>query len=216
MRKPHPPFSSAVTAAATCFLAVCISSGSAHGQVDSPSQKIYSPHHEVRIGDLPSLIAASKEPAVVLATSVEMILRDKEVCCGKDSALEDSVERADPLSLKDVAEKLRGRHLLADGIPITITAEFQPAATVNAGELIAALMDKRALLMEWSSHLYVICGAIFSETIDPYSGVTSDAIDKLYLLDTRFSGSRRELSFSRETDDWGKVQGILMLKAARQ
>ena len=153
---------------------------------------------------------------MVLATSVEMILRDKEVCCGKDSALEDSVERADPLSLKDVAEKLRGRHLLADGIPITITAEFQPAATVNAGELIAALMDKRALLMEWSSHLYVICGAIFSETIDPYSGVTSDAIDKLYLLDTRFSGSRRELSFSRETDDWGKVQGILMLKAARQ
>jgi hypothetical protein len=41
-------------------------------------------------------------------------------------------------------------------------------------------------------------------------------IHKLLLLDTRYSGSRRAVTFNRETDDWSKVQGMLRLAVAPQ
>lgn len=185
-------------------LAVCF----AYGQT-------YSPNTEVRISDLPSLTAKSKDASDVLAASVEIVLRDKEFCCGKDSALEDDVQRADPKSLKDVATKLQGRHLLSDGRPIRVTAEYVPATSLVSGTLIGALTERRALLMEWNSYLYVVYGIIYSTVYTP-EGDRIDSILKIFLLDPRFSGQRREVTFDRATDDWGKVQGLLTLKAAPQ
>jgi hypothetical protein len=177
--------------------------------------QVYYPDQTVRIGDLPSLTAKTKSPSDVLAASIEIILHDPKICCGKDSALEDSVQSADPGSLQDVARKLQGRHLLSDGRPITVTAEYIPAASVNADQLIATLTEKQAFLMEWNSHLYVAYGSIFNQTVNQDSSVMN-AIHKILLLDTRFSNQRREIAFDRLADDWGKVQGLLMLKAAIQ
>jgi hypothetical protein len=190
---------------ALCLAVCCFACG----------QEYYLPK-EVRITDLPSLTAKSRDPSDVLAASVQIIFRDREVCCGKNSALEDDVQRADAKSLKDVGDKLRGRHLLSDGRPTMVTAEYVPAASVNSGALIFALTEKRAPLMEWNSHLYVVYGVIFEETVDNESGAIVDAIHSFLLLDTRFSDERRLVSFNRLTDDWGKVQGVLMLKAAPQ
>ena len=53
----------------------------------------YYPNTEVRISDLPSVTAKSKDASDVLAASLEIILRDKDICCGKNSALEDDVQR---------------------------------------------------------------------------------------------------------------------------
>ena len=188
-----------------CFAVCCF----AYGQ-DYYSSK------EVRISDPPSLTAKSRDPSDVLTASVEIIFRDQEVCCGRNSALEDSVQQADPKSLKDVGVKLQGRHLLSDGRPIIVTAEYVPAASVNSGQLILALGEKRAPLMEWNSHLYVVYGVIYVETVDAESGAMMDAVRTLLLLDPRFSNERRQVSFNRLTDDWGKVQGLLMLKAGPQ
>jgi hypothetical protein len=179
-----------------------------HGQ-------IYYPNTEVRVSDLPSLTAKSKDASDVLAASLEIIFRDKELCCGKDSALEDDVQRADPKSLKDVRARLQGRHLLSDGRPIMVTAEYVPATSLVIGALIGTLSDKRPLLMEWNSHLYVVYGVIYSTTYTDEGGRV-DSIFKIFLLDPRFSDQRREVTFDRQTDDWGKVQGLLMLKAAPQ
>ena len=178
------------------------------------AQDSYS-NKEVRIGDLPSLTSKSHDRSDVLAASVQVILRDQDVCCGKNSALEDDVQRADPKSLKDVAAKLQGRHLLSDGRPIMVAADYVPAAALNSGALIAALTEKRALLMEWNSHLYVVYGVFYVETVDDNGGIM-DAIRTLLLLDARFSDERRQVTFNRLSDDWGKVQGLLMLKAAPQ
>jgi hypothetical protein len=172
------------------------------------------PNKEVRIADLPSVTAKSRDASDVLAASLEIILRDKDVCCGKDSALEDTVERADPKSLKDVAAKLQGRHLLSDGRPIKVTAEYVPATSPVSG-LINALTEKQPLLMEWNSHLYVIYGVIYNTDYSAEGG-RMDSILKIFLLDPRYSGQRREVTFDRQTDDWGKVQGLLLLKAAPQ
>lgn len=180
----------------------------------APAQTYY-PNTELRIPDLPQVTAKSKDPSDVLAASLEMILRDKEVCCGKNSALEDDVQRADPKSLKDVASRLQGRHLLSDGRPVMVSAEYVPATALVSGTLIGTLSGKQPLLMEWNSHLYVVSGVIYGTTYTDEGGRV-DSIFKIFLLDPRFSGQRREVTFDRQTDDWGKVQGLLTLKAMPQ
>jgi hypothetical protein len=192
---------------AGCVIGSCLSVGC--------FAQIYYPDQEIRINDLPSLTAKSRNTSDVLATSLEIIFRDKAVCCGKNSALGDSAQSADPKSLKDVADKLQGRHLLSDGRPIVVSAEYLPAASLNSGWLLGGLTQKYALLMEWNSHLYVVHGVIFDQTLDQDGGIMN-AIHKILLLDARFSDERRDVSFDRLKDDWGKVQGLLMLKAAPQ
>jgi hypothetical protein len=96
-----------------CLAACCL----ANAQVAYPEQ-------ELRVNDLPSLTARSTHSSDVLATSVEIVFNDKNICCGKNSALEDGVASADPKSLKDIAGKLQGRHLLSDGRPIMVTEEY--------------------------------------------------------------------------------------------
>jgi hypothetical protein len=94
----------AIHVATRCVMPLCLALGSlAFGQVAYPER-------EVRVHDLPALTARSTRSPDVLATSLEMVFNDKEICCGKDSALEDSVEAADAKSLKDIAGKMQGRH----------------------------------------------------------------------------------------------------------
>jgi hypothetical protein len=175
----------------------------------------YLPNQEVRIGDLPLLGARSKDASDVLAASVEIVFRDQQVCCDKKSALGDLVQSADPLSLKGIGDKLQGRHMLGDGRSIVVRAEYVPASSVNSARVIASLRDGHPPLMVWNSHIYVVYGAVFDETLDsPATGARMDAIRKFLLLDTRFSDGRREVFFNRLTDDWGKVQGLLMLSIA--
>ncbi len=213
MTRPHSfesAFSSAFPFLAVSVAALCFVVSSFAFAQD------YYPNKEVRIADLPSVTAKSKDASDVLAASVEIILRDQQVCCGKDSALEDDIQRADRKSLKDVGNKLQGRHLLSDCRPITVTAEYVPASSVNPSNLIATLTEKQAPLLEWNSHLYVVYGVIFDLTVDDTNQAKTYAIRKVLLLDPRFSDHCREVAFDRQTDDWGKVQGLLMLKATPQ
>lgn len=199
---------SAFSGVVVCLVAFCFAA-LAYGQIN------YYPIQEVRITDLPELTSKSKDPSDVLATSLETLFRDKAICCGKNSALEDDVQRADPKSLKDIGDKLRGRQLLSDGRPIMVTAEYIPAASVNSGYLVEAMTQKRALLIEWNSRLYVVCGVSYGAT-DNADGGTIYSIAKIFWLDTRFSDERRQVTFDRQTDDWGKVQGTILVKATAQ
>jgi hypothetical protein len=171
---------------------------------------------EVRVSGLPVLVAPSRQPMHVLLTSLATIVHDKSVCCDEYSALRDNIDRADPLSLKDVADKLRGRHPLSDGRPIMVMADYFDPATVNASTLIITLRDQRAMLFEWNSHLYVCNGVTYRRDYDPDTGAQLNTILKFHLLDTRYSDSRRKVVFDREADDWSKVQGMLRMTAAPQ
>jgi len=79
--------------------------------VDKPQY----PDQEIRVRDLPLLTARSTPASDVPATSIEIVFNDKEVCCGKNFSLEDSVQESNPKSLKDIASKLQGKHRLSDG-----------------------------------------------------------------------------------------------------
>jgi hypothetical protein len=69
--------------------------------------------------------------------------------------------------------------------------------------------------MEWNSHWYVVDGVNYGEIVSD-DGTRSETILKFLLLDPRYSDERRSVSFDRQTDDWGKVQGLLMLRVAQQ
>jgi hypothetical protein len=170
---------------------------------------------EVHVSDLPTLPAHSKEPSDVLVTSLGTILQDREVCCGKDSALDDSLQRADPASLPDIAAKLQGRQLLSDGRPIMVTAKYIAPDALNAYLLLETLQEKHALLMQWRSHFYVCYGVTYRKDYDANGAVTYTILT-FRLIDTRYSDARREVVFDRATDDWTKVQGVLWVESVRQ
>jgi hypothetical protein len=172
----------------------------------------FHPNQEVRVSNLPAAQARSGDPSDVLLASLEVAFDDKTICCGRNSVLEDNPQAANPLSLKDIAAHVQGRHLLSDGQPIHITAELLAASAGDIGyRMILALSDQHPPLLVWKSHLYVLAGADFDDTL--YSdGSRMDVIHKLLLLDTRFSDSRRDAVFNRETDDWSKVDGALLLR----
>jgi hypothetical protein len=180
------------------------------GACSSLAQVAY-PNLEVHISGLPALKARTKDPSDVLKTSLDTIVNNPEICCGKDSGLVDSVERADPTSLKDVAAKLQGRQLMGDGRPIMVTASYIAPDEIGADALINTLQAKQALLMEWNSHIYVLYGVTYRKDYDP-NGAMLDTILTLLLIDTRYADSRREIVFDRQTDDWSKVQGVLLVK----
>ena len=184
----------------------------AHGQVLYQDQVIEVP-------DLPSLMARSPHSADVMLTSLDTIFHDHEVCCGKDSALEDSAGAADPKSLKDVASRLQGRHLLGDGRPIMVTATYVTPDAVNSGMLITWFQNHHAALMQWNSRVYVVHGIVYQWTASgtPDTGQQDGTvIHKFLLWDTCYSDSRREVVFNRETDDLGKVDGFLFVDVKPQ
>jgi len=201
---------SAVLFSAGCIVALCLAVGClAYGQ------QVAYPEKEIRVQDLPALMARSAHAGDVLTTSLEVLFNDKEVCCGKNSALEDSVESADPKSLKDIGGKLQGRHLLSDGRAFMVTTEYLTPDQVNAGHLITMIRNQHAALMMWNSDLYVVCGVTYVGTVDYSTNETAYAVHKFLLQDFRFSDSRRAVSFDRLTEDAGKVQGLLFVQAAR-
>jgi hypothetical protein len=179
------------------------------------TQDTYKPQ-SVRVDNLPTIVARTHDPSDVLLSSLDTILHDREVCCGKDSALEDSVQRAEPTSLQDIAAKLQGRHLLSDGRPILVTAQYVAPDAIYGYLMIETLRQKHAMILLWKSHLYVLYGAIYVEDYDPNSYTSTDNISKLLLIDTRFSDSRRMVEFNRQTDDWSKVQGLVWVSFASQ
>ena len=179
------------------------------------SGQILNQDNEIQVHDLPSLMARTSHASDVLLTSLDTIFHDHDICCGRDSALVDSAEAADPHFLKDVASKLDGRHLLGDGRPIKVKARYVDIDAMNSGEIVATIANQNAPLMEWDSHIYVVRGVVFFWAAygggeQGYTPVT--VIRKFLLLDTRYSDSRRDVVLDRETADLKKVQGMLFVQ----
>ncbi len=173
-------------------------------------------NQEVRVANLPLLTAPSTEASAVLATALETIIQDRDVCCGKDSGLEDAVLSA-PSSLKELSAKLQGRHVLGDGLSIVVRAWYFPKSSLDPNLTITTLMNQQPMLLKWKSHIYVLYGATYDEARYYDGGATASqfVIHKLRLLDPRYSDQRRETELAA-TDDWTKIQGILALSVVRK
>lgn len=199
-----------------CAPLLILTSCLAFGQ-DTGGYKTYRFNQELRVPQLPALVARSHDTGDVLLTSLDIAFHDPSICCGNNSALDERALAADPVSLKDIASKIQGRWLLSDGRPIQVTADFLPqGGTLDISRrIIDSLAGRHPTLIVWSSHLYVLYGAVFDEVMDSVEG-SAYMIHKLLLLDVRYSDSRREVVFTRDTDDLGKVQGFLFVEAKPQ
>ncbi|HEV2399321.1 MAG TPA: hypothetical protein VGS27_20410 [Candidatus Sulfotelmatobacter sp.] len=175
------------------------------------AQTLYQ-EEEIHVHNLPTLTAESHDPVDVLLTAVATLIHDTEVCCSEDSALHDSLMAADPESLRDVARRLDGRHLLSDGRPITVTAEHSAVDQAGSMSLINSVLDQRGALLRWNSRLYVVEGVSYLRIVDNMSGQTAYSIHKLFLWDTRFSDARRNVVFDRTIDDVTKLEGLLFVR----
>lgn len=179
----------------------------AHSQdYTPPPGYVVHPNQEIRI-NLPTTSASSDSTA-----ALAIIFHDPQLCCGVNSALRDAAVAADPLSLKDIANRLQGEHALDNGRWLAITTNYLPSEAIHPNPIIETLIKNQAALFEWNSHLYVLYGAVFDEKYYDTGG-REFVIHKLLLLDTRFSGARRETFFDRAHDDWKDVQGLLILSA---
>lgn len=193
------------------FFIVCV----AYAQQVSPGYPTFRTNLELHVPNLPALTARTRDRSDVLLTTLDIIFHNHEICCGRDSALEDSAQKADAHSIKDIVAKLQGRHLLGDGRPIMVNVtEMTPYGT-NPGPIVDALATNQALLLMWKSHLYVLAGALYDEAYYQ-DGTRTVTVNKFYLLDTRYSDSRRDVTFTRDKDDWNDVQGLLLLSFSTQ
>jgi hypothetical protein len=174
----------------------------------APGQDYYS-NQIVKINELPNYRAASTSASDVLIASAQAVFANAEICCEKNSALDDIIRPVNPRSLVDISSKLQGHYVLRDGRSVDIDAACVPASSLNSGEVISALGSKHAFLMEWNSRLYIVYGVVFNEMLDAASGAKRDTIRKFLLIDTRFSDERRFTSFDREKEDWASVGGVL-------
>jgi hypothetical protein len=201
---------------AGCLLLI-LTSCSAFGQENPGGWQVYRPNQEVRVPQLPALMAHTHDPADVLLTSLDIVFHDSGICCGKESALEDRAQTADPASLKEIASKIEGKWTLSDGRRILITPDFPPPSpSIDISFwIVRALRDKHAMLTVWNSHLYVLYGAVFDEVAND-DGSSQFMIHQLFLVDPRYSGPRREVVFNRDTDDWNKVAGVMLLTVTPQ
>jgi len=202
---------SAVKLPLAAFFLACMASVSSAQPSLAHAQYNY-PEEEIHIHDLPTITAKSEHSFDMLAAALATVLRDKDVCCGKDSALEDSLERADKKSLKDIFDRLQGRHLLSDGRPIMVTGEYLTPDQASAGHLVTMIAANHVPLMMWNFHVYVVHGVSYVENVDRDSGSVLYTIHKFFLWDTRYSDARREVVFDRLTEDAAKVQGLLFLE----
>jgi len=197
---------------ASILLLTLISCCSANAQTEGQSPPVVLLNQEVRVAALPSIVADSRSESDVMTASVAIAVMDAEICCGRRSALEDRTGSA--RSLKELGEKLRGKHYLDSGSSIVIADQYWPGESVNADVIVNTLMAQRPLIMHWNGHFYVVCGAVFDEY--RYSdGGDAHVVHKLLLIDARFSDHSRFTVFNRETDDWGKVSGLLALVITR-
>ena len=201
---------SEVTVPKCCGLLLCLVVSLAYGQDSSAGYPLLRPNLELRVPNLPALKARTKDRSDVLLTALDIIFHNHDICCGRDSALEDSAQQADARSIKDIVAKLQGRHLLGDGRPIMVSVIDMMPYSANPAPIVNALAKKQALLLMWNFRLYVLSGALYDEALYQ-DGTRTDTVNKFYLLDTRYSDSRRDVTFTRTKDDWNDVQGLLLL-----
>src|SRR5450631_2871925 len=145
-----------------CLALLCMVSLLALAQdVPPPPNRVFLRNQVVFVTNLPVLKAPSDDASAVLATALETVLHDKDLCCGKDSSLGDAVLSA--ASLKELSAKLEGKHVLGDGRSIMVHAEYFPQIPALARPIVKTLMDQQSMLLEWNSRVYVLYGANFDE-----------------------------------------------------
>jgi hypothetical protein len=197
-----------------CFAASMVFAAAAHGQDYGTAIAFVRADQKAIVEYVHLQPAASEDRNAAVAAALATVIKDAGVCCGENSVLGTTPVTGSSISLREIANKVGGRHVLSDGQTVTITGEYISAATLSSDRIIVPLMKQQPMLMMWKSHIYVLYGAVYDDTV--YTDGHHDyVIHKLLLLDPSAAGPDRQATFDRQKDDWSQVEGLLLLKVAK-
>jgi hypothetical protein len=109
--------------------------------------------------------------------------------------------------VRELINKIDGTLCSGSGRIHKVNASFTPNGAIRANDVIAALLQKTPLLMQWRGSIYVLYGAIYDQHLY-YSGRQDNVIREFLLIDPRYQDHRRLVTFNRSQNDFGDVEGI--------
>ena len=176
--------------------------------------EVVHPFQRITVPNLTNVTAPnSSEPAVAKA-GLAIILSASKLKCDPDSQVESVADSIAGESLKTLVTKISGASCLVDGRMLRVAASFVPNGMIQANTIVASIKENKPLLIEWKGALYVLYGVVYDEHLHN-SGRQDNVIRELLLIDPRHSDKRRFITFKRDRDDFGAVEGVASISVSQ-
>lgn len=172
--------------------------------------EIVHPYQRVEIRGLAATAAKDGEAASVAKTAISITLSGSKLKCAPESEVSSVIEANADAPLSTLASKLSGTSCASDGQILKMTATFTPNGAIKANDLVASIKQGQPLIVEWRHSLYVLYGVIYDEHLNS-DGSQNNVIRELLLIDPRYSGKQRRITFVRGKDNFDDVAGTLSM-----
>jgi hypothetical protein len=172
----------------------------------APDSEVVHPNQRIMVANLPRTTAENSNVSGTAKAAVEIVL-SPEIKCDPGSQLESLIGAVSGDSLSGLIKKIDGATCSSAGQVHKISASFTPNGAIKANDVIASLLHKKPLLMEWKGAMYVLYGAAYDQHLY-YSGRQDNVIREFLLVDPRYRDNRRFVTFNRSQNDFGEVEGI--------
>ncbi len=177
--------------------------------------EVVHPNQRVIIPDLLFITAPDTGSPAVAKAAVAIVLSGSKIKCDPGSQVEHMAETIAGPSLRALADKISGASCATNGQIRRIAANFVPNTAIQADNLLASLLQRKPLLMEWKNELFVLYGIVYDERLHS-DGHRVNVIRELLLIDPRYSDKRRLKAFVREKDNLAEVAGVASVTVADQ
>jgi len=114
------------------------------------------------------------------------------------------------VNVESLARQISRDYVLPDGQKFRLEAQFRAGAPTQTDPLIVAMRQNRPLMLLWNSRTYLLTGVNYDEYTAP-TGNKLLIVTELKLFDSAANAPKRELTFSRETDNPNDLNGVLDL-----
>jgi hypothetical protein len=111
----------------------------------------------------------------------------------------------DPGSL---VRQISHEYVLPDGQKFQLAAHFTTGAPAQADPLIVSILQKKPLMLFWRKRAYLLTGMDYDEYIAS-SGNKMFIVTELRLFDPLGEEGKRQVTFSRDTDNPDDLNGVL-------
>lgn len=189
---------------AVLLILLVMSSSSVAKQVLTDPEVVHPDQQAI----IPNLEAITLRDSNSATAAVAILLSSSNVKCDSGSEVEGALSGNAEGSLSMLARKIDGTSCGVNGNTLRISASFTPIGEIRANDIVSSIMQKKPLLIRWKEVVYVAYGVVYDQHLFN-SGRQDNVIREFLLIDPRFSDSRRLVTFRRQKDDFGQIEGIM-------
>ena len=187
-----------------------LASTSAYCQEPVPSE-VVRPDLRVEVTNLPTLGAGEDTPAELAA--IRIVLQAENIRCDERSELETAARTVSDHSLKNLITKIAGTSCATRRGPVKIEASFVPAPEIRGDDVLATLLQRKPLLVQFQGAVLVLYGATYDEHLRS-DGSRMNVVRTFVMLDPRYLARRRSVTFIRDKDNFDQIRGVATLQSA--